>query len=115
MDTADHFWLEVSVYADREAAETVSSVFASYAYGGGVAIDEDIAPSPDGGFDYNLDRPVLVKAYLADDDQAGQSIESLRSALDHLSSCVPLRLSMCAVWPRKIGPMPGKSITTSCT
>jgi ribosomal protein L11 methyltransferase len=90
MENSDHFWLEVSVYADREAAETVSAVFASYAYGGGVAIDEDIAPSPDGGFDYNLDKPVLVKAYLADDDQAGQAIESLRSALDHLSFLRPI-------------------------
>jgi ribosomal protein L11 methyltransferase len=84
-------WLEVSVYADREAAEAVSAVFSSYAYGGGVAIDEDITPSPEGdGFTYNLDKPVRIRAYLPFEDQAGDKIEHLRTALDHLSFLRPV-------------------------
>jgi ribosomal protein L11 methyltransferase len=85
------YWLEVSVRADREAVEAVSAVFAEYAYGGGVAIDEDITPAPDGdGFTYNLDKPALIKAYIAVDDQAGETVERLRSALDHLSFLRPI-------------------------
>ncbi len=84
-------WLEVSVRADREAVEAVSAVFSSYAYGGGVAIDEDITPYPDGdGFAYNLDKPVRVKAYFPFDDQAGDKVASLRSALDHMSFLRPI-------------------------
>jgi ribosomal protein L11 methyltransferase len=85
-------WLEVSVLADREAAESLSAVFAEYAYAGGVAIDEDITPSEEGdGFSYNLDRPVRVKAYIAVDDQSGEKVERLRSALDHLSFLRPVQ------------------------
>ena len=84
-------WIEVSVCADREAAEVISAIFAEHAYAGGVAIDEDVTPSPDGdGFAYNLDRPVLVKAYMAVDDQAGEKVQRLRSALDHLSVLRPV-------------------------
>jgi ribosomal protein L11 methyltransferase len=65
-------------------------VFAEYAYGG-VAIDEDVTPSADGdGFSYNLDKPVVVKAYLAVDDQAGEKLEQMRSTLDHLSFLRPI-------------------------
>jgi ribosomal protein L11 methyltransferase len=84
-------WIEVSVLADREAAEVVSAVFAEQAYGGGVAIDEDITPSADGdGFTYNLDKPVRIKAYIAVDDQAGEKVALLRSTLDHLSFLRPI-------------------------
>ncbi len=86
-------WMEVSVRADREAAETVSAVFAEFAYGGGVAIDENITPAADGdgdGFTYNLGKPVLIKAYIAVDDQAGEKVQRIRSALDHLSFLRPI-------------------------
>jgi len=84
-------WIEVSVRSEREAAEAVSAVLAEQAWGGGVAIDEDITPSADGdGFDYNLDKPVLIKCYLPVDDQAGERIEHMRAALDHLSFLRPI-------------------------
>lgn len=87
----ERFWLEVSVEADREAAEAISAVFSAYGYGGGVAIDESITPARDGdGFVYNLDKPVLVKAYLPADDDATAKIERLRHALDHLSMLRPV-------------------------
>ncbi len=84
-------WIEVRVRAEREAAEAVSAVLAEQAWGGGVAIDEEITPSADGdGFTYNLDQPVVVKCYLPVDDQAGQRIELMRRALDHLSFLRPI-------------------------
>lgn len=85
------YWLEVSVRSDREAAEAVSATFAEYVYNNGVAIDEDVTPAVDGdGFAYNLDKPVLVKGYIAVDDQAGEKVEQLRFALDHLSFLRPI-------------------------
>ncbi len=87
------YWLEVSVRSDREAAEAVSATFAEYVYNNGVAIDEDVTPAADGdGFAYNLDQPVLVKGYIAVDDQAGEKVERLRCALDHLSFLRPVEL-----------------------
>lgn len=85
------YWLELGVRAEREAAEAVSAIMAEYAYGGGVAIDEDITPSPEGdGYVYNLGKPILVKAYLPLDDEAGAVVERLRAALDHLSFLRPI-------------------------
>jgi ribosomal protein L11 methyltransferase len=85
------YWLELGVQAEREAAEAVSAIMAEYAYGGGIAIDEDITPSPEGeGYVYNLDKPVHVKAYLPLDDEAGAIVEHLRAALDHLSFLRPI-------------------------
>jgi ribosomal protein L11 methyltransferase len=85
------YWLEVSVQSDREAAESVSATLAEYVYNSGVAIDEDVTPAQDGdGFAYNLDKPVLIKGYIAVDDQAGEKVERLRFALDHLSFLRPV-------------------------
>lgn len=84
-------WIEVSVRAAREAAESVSALLAEQAWGGGVAIDEDITPARDGdGFVYNLDQPVLIKCYLPVDDEAGARVERMRTALDHLSFLRPI-------------------------
>ena len=86
------YWLELSVQADREAAEAVSGIFALYAHGGGVAIDEAITPSPDGdGFTYTPGQMVTIKAYLPVDDQSGEKVATLRSALDHLSFLRPVQ------------------------
>ena len=88
------YWLEVSVRADREAVEAICEVFAREAYGG-VAIDEDITPSPDGdGHAYDLDKPVTIKAYFPVDDEAGEKVERLRSALGHLSFLRPVEALM---------------------
>lgn len=84
------YWLEVSVRAHREAAESISELFSQEAYGG-IAIDEEIIPNSAGdGFAYDLSRPVTIKAYLPVDDQAGEKVERLRQGLDHLSFLRPV-------------------------
>lgn len=72
-------WLELSVEAEHEAVESVSELFASVGYNGGVAIDQPFVGSPDGP-EYQIDtsRPVVVRTYIPLDDHA----EELRARVE---------------------------------
>ncbi len=84
------YWLEVSVRADREAAEAISGILAEEAYGG-IAIDEEITPAADGdGWTYTCGRPVTIKAYLPMDDEAGEKVQRVQAALGHLAFLRPV-------------------------
>ena len=79
-------WLEIMAEADPEAVESVSEIFARFAYNGGVAIEEPFLQEADGE-DFRVDpaRPVVVRAYLPANDQAEATIRQLEEALWHLS------------------------------
>ncbi len=64
-------WLELSVEADHEAVESISELFASVGYNGGVAIDQPFVGSPDGP-EYQIDtsRPVTIRTYVPLDEHA---------------------------------------------
>ena len=72
-------WLELSVQADQEAVESISELFASAGYNGGVAIDQPFIGSPDGP-EYVADttKPVTIRTYIILDAQA----EEVRARLE---------------------------------
>jgi ribosomal protein L11 methyltransferase len=72
-------WLEVSVNVDNEAAEAVAEVFSRYAYHGVV-----IEANPD------RTDPVVVRAYLATDDQLRAKKRHVEEALWHLGQIWPI-------------------------
>jgi ribosomal protein L11 methyltransferase len=72
-------WLEVSVNVDNEAAEAVAEVFSRYAYHG-VVIEAN--PERTG--------PVVVRAYMAADDQLRVKKRHVEEALWHLGQIWPI-------------------------
>ncbi len=52
-------WLELSVQIEQEAVESVSELFATAGYNGGVAIEQPFVGSPDGP-EYTIDPHVPV-------------------------------------------------------
>lgn len=78
-------WLELRVQADVEAAESVSELFSAVGYQGGVAIEEAYTQDDDGD-NLRMDptKPVTIRAYISENDEAPATIERLRQALWHL-------------------------------
>ena len=74
-------WLEVSVTVENEAAEAVAEMLARYAHRGVV-----IEAGPEG---WNA-GPVIVRAYLPDDDQLGVNKRRVKEALGHLNWIRPV-------------------------
>lgn len=73
-------WLELSVECEQEAVESVSELFATAGYNGGVAIDQPFIGSPDGPeYEIDLSVPVVVRTYLPADDQA----DAARARVEH--------------------------------
>ncbi|MBN1815544.1 MAG: 50S ribosomal protein L11 methyltransferase [Anaerolineae bacterium] len=72
-------WLEVSVDVDNEAAEAVAEVFSRHAYHGVV-----IETNPERA------NPVVVRAYLAADDQLRAKKRHVEEALWHLGQIWPI-------------------------
>lgn len=64
-------WLELSVECEQEAVESVSELFASVGYNGGVAVEQPFIGSADGP-EYEIDPtvPVVVRTYVPVDDQS---------------------------------------------
>jgi ribosomal protein L11 methyltransferase len=78
--------LEVAADADPEAVESVSEIFARFAYNGAVAIEEPFVQDADGdNFEIDASRPVVVRAYLVADERASETVRELEQALWHLS------------------------------
>ncbi len=75
-------WLELSVVVDYEAVESVSALFATHGYNGGVAVEEAFISSPDGP-EYNIDttRPATVRTYLVDDASAAEKQREIERGL----------------------------------
>ena len=72
-------WLEVSVNVDNEATEAVAEIFSRYAYHGVV-----IEANPE------YTDPVIVRAYLAADDQLRTKKRHVEEALWHLGQICPI-------------------------
>lgn len=85
-----HRWLEIAIAVADELVEPVSAVFHEWGHGG-VLIEEDftILPEED-GYHRRPDRPVKLTTYLPGDDLAGERVQKIRGALDHLHAIWPL-------------------------
>jgi ribosomal protein L11 methyltransferase len=75
-------WLEASVPADEELAESVADVMARFAPGGVTLTYESIEPDPDG--EGRPGGPLVVRAYLPWDADIPQRRTALEEALWHL-------------------------------
>nr|HID12463.1 50S ribosomal protein L11 methyltransferase [Anaerolineae bacterium] len=81
-----HWWLELSVTVEHEAAEAVAEVLSRYAYRGVV-----IEAGPEG---WNA-GPVIVRAYLPADDQLRANQRRIEEALWHLGQIRPVSAPTC--------------------
>src|SRR6476620_3815603 len=85
-------WLELSVEVDPEAVEPVSELFARFGYQGGVVVEQPLQIPDEGYADWTTltqpeidpNRPVSVRTYLPNDEQAGETRRRLEEALWHL-------------------------------
>ena len=83
-------WIEVSLVVDGEAAEAVADLLQRYGHQG-VSVeqngimpdtwDEDEVPTPES---------LTVRAYLPDDNRAGEAKQQLETALKHMSMMYPM-------------------------
>ncbi len=81
----DRVWHELSVEADAEAVEAVSELLARYGFNEGIAIDEPYEQDGDGDhLEIALDRPFVVRTYVADSDFQPDTIGAICNALWHL-------------------------------
>lgn len=85
-------WLELSVEVDPEAVEPVSELFARLGYNGGVVVEQPLIV-PEGEYpdwsalqqpEIDPNRPVSVRTYLTDDEEAAPKREEIEQALWHL-------------------------------
>ena len=84
-------WIELSVDVDLEAVESISELLSQYGYNGGVVIDQPIIPGEDGPeYSYDTQRPVTLRSYLPNDDQAPAVVAHLEQALWHLGRMRPV-------------------------
>jgi ribosomal protein L11 methyltransferase len=90
-------WLELSVAADQEAAESIAELLAQYGYNGGVAVEA--VPPPDArpdeaGVPLPLESaptyPVVLRTYLPLDEQAEEKRQRIEQALWHLGRLRPV-------------------------
>jgi ribosomal protein L11 methyltransferase len=99
-------WLELSVEVDPEAVEPVSELFARYGYNGGVVVEQPLIV-PEGEYadwsalqqpEIDPTRPISVRTYLPEDDEAPQTQQRIEQALWHLGQMRqvgPLNVRRC--------------------
>lgn len=79
-------WIELSTEVEPEAVESVAELFSGVGHGGGVAVEEPLAATPDtGAVVIDPSKPVRVKTYVSDDAGAEDKIHRVEEALWHLS------------------------------
>lgn len=85
-------WLELSVEVDPEAVEPVSELFARLGYNGGVVVEQPLVV-PEGEYpdwsalqqpEIDPNRPISVRTYLPDDEEATAKRREIEQALWHL-------------------------------
>ncbi|MEI2617958.1 MAG: 50S ribosomal protein L11 methyltransferase [Thermomicrobiales bacterium] len=78
-------WVEVAVPANAESVESVSELLSSYGYNQGVVVEESYKQDDDGdNLEIDPTRPVLVRTWLAVDDELPARRRQLEHALWHL-------------------------------
>ncbi len=78
-------WKELSVLADAESVESVAELFRRYGHNQGVVIEESYRQDEDGeNFKIDPTRPVYVKTFLPDDEDAPGRTAELEKGLWHL-------------------------------
>lgn len=88
---SDKPWLELRVEVDREAVEPVSELLSRYGYQNGIVIQEPIVDELAWG-DYVTDpeKPVVLIAYIRDEDSNNSTLHKIREGLWHLSLIRPI-------------------------
>jgi ribosomal protein L11 methyltransferase len=84
-------WLELSVEADAESVEAVSDLLARYGHNQGVVVEEPYRQDHDGeNFAIDPTRPVVVRTFLPEDDDAEPAREAVERGLWHLRQIGPV-------------------------
>src|SRR5438552_18109178 len=98
-------WLELSVEVDPEAVESVSELFARYGYNAGVVVEQSLLAPQEEQSDWETlthpeidpTRPVGVRTYLPNDEDAPRKRQQVEQALWHLGQMrqiSPLRVEV---------------------
>ncbi|MGC4107134.1 MAG: 50S ribosomal protein L11 methyltransferase [Thermomicrobiales bacterium] len=78
-------WIELAVEVEAEAVEPVSELLARYGFNEGVAIDEPYIQDGDGdNLELDLERPFVIRTWVADTDFKPEVVESVREGLWYL-------------------------------
>ena len=78
-------WIELSTEVETEAVESVAELFSGLGHGG-VAVEEPLASADESGaVVIDPSRPVKVKTYIPDDEEAEDKTRRAEEALWHLS------------------------------
>lgn len=78
-------WIELAVEVDAEAVEPVSELFGRYGFNEGVAIDEPYIQDGDGdNLELDLQRPFIIRTWVADTDFKPETVEAVREGLWYL-------------------------------
>jgi ribosomal protein L11 methyltransferase len=98
-------WLELSVTADQEAAESLSELLAGYGHQGGVVIEPAWIPTEEGdgwvgapapgeqpppAYVLDMSRPVVLRTYVPMNAQAEDIRQRVEQALWHLGQLRPV-------------------------
>jgi ribosomal protein L11 methyltransferase len=78
-------WIELAVEVDAEAVEPVSELLGRYGFNEGVAIDEPYIQDGDGdNLELDLQRPFVIRTWVADTDFKPEIVEAVREGLWYL-------------------------------
>lgn len=85
MSSPETAWLELSVAANAESVESVSELLGRFGYNNGVVIEEPYRQDEDGeNFEIDPTRPVIVRTFVADDENGRKQKEEIERGLWHL-------------------------------
>ena len=85
MSSPETAWLELSVDANAESVESVSELLGRYGYNNGVVIEEPYRQDEDGeNFEIDPTRRVIVRTFVADDENGQLQKEQIERGLWHL-------------------------------
>ena len=84
-------WRELSVAADGESVEAVSDLLSRYGHNQGVVVEEPYRQDHDGeNFAVDPSRPVIVRTFLPDDDEAARIQQTIEQGLWHIRQIGPV-------------------------
>jgi ribosomal protein L11 methyltransferase len=90
-------WIEISLSVDGEAAEAVAELLQRYGHQGVAIEQEGIPPDQwDDGEALPASR-LTVRAYIPDDERAGEAKTQLETALGHMSMMYPMPTPVYAI------------------
>jgi len=87
----ERLWYELAINCHSEAVEPVSALLAQYGFNQGVSIEEPYIQDDDGdNLEVDLQKPFIVRTYVADSDYTPELLDDIRNTLWHLGMMRPI-------------------------